>query len=123
MKIQSNINYSNYNQNFTAKIPTDQAIILVSGEFVPAYEKALDKSVKKIINRELAGFQERYKDYNEARSILVQICPNLLIASEKFKNEIARHCISPYALTKEDTTRFLREGKKGLGSKFIVTEQ
>lgn len=129
MEISSNLNVCkpqmSQNVAFGMKksLPLSDVMSIITGSPVTGTQKSVEETVQKIINRApRAEVNDRYLDYIDARSILLQRCPELIPAAEKFRNALDNISYNHFAITKEDAAMIVDKAAEKYGSKFVNVE-
>ena len=107
----------------TKKLPFVDVMSIMTSTFVSGTEKSVEKTVAKIINRPFRkDVAERYLDNLEARSILMQRCPDLIPKARDFKKLLDNVSYNQYAITTEDAAMIADKAVCEYGSKFVNVE-
>lgn len=120
MEISSNFNICPQKPksvSFGQKYPYGDVMSIMSSSFVTGIEESVEKTVSSLIKGK--HNPERYLDHLEARSILLQKCPDLIPNSEHFRERLNNITYNHFAITVEDARNVIDTEAALYGSKFV----
>ena len=120
MEISLNFNacpQKSKNVSFGQKYPYGDVMSIMSSSFVTGIEESVEKTVSSLIKGK--HNPERYLDHLEARSILMQKCPDLVQNSERFRERLNNITYNHFAITVEDARNIIDTESALYGSKFV----
>lgn len=127
MEINSNLNVCKPSQKVAfgmkQSLPFGDVMSIMSTAFVTGTEKSVEKTVQKVINRPMRKkIGEKYLDHLDARSILMQRCPELIPTAEKFRKALDNISYNHFAITEEDAAMVVDKAANEYGSKLVNIE-
>lgn len=105
------------NVSFGQKYPYGDVMSIMSCSFVTGIEESVERTVSSIIGGK--HNPEKYLDHLEARSILMQKCPDLEKYSAHFREALNELNYNHFAITVEDAADIVNHESALYGSKFV----